>query len=104
MHPSLALRGDKELPAPGPETKTKGFLHMSKARRHRRMTLIMRSGFPLGENPLVLSHHCRGLMYSRPKSITLDAADIRPSSFLNGLTVSDRPSLNLLTDVRIDLI
>ncbi len=57
------------------------FLHMSKARRHCRVTLIMRSGFLLRENPLVLSHHCRGLMYSRPKGITLDAADIRPSSF-----------------------
>ncbi len=34
----------------------------------------------LKENPLVLSHHCRGLMYSRPKVITLDAAAIRPSS------------------------
>ncbi len=46
---------------------------MSKARRHRRVTLIMRNGFPLGVNPLDLSHHCRGLMYSRPKGITLDA-------------------------------
>ncbi len=42
-------------------------------------------GFPLWENPLVLSHHCRGLMYSRPKVITFDAADIRPSSFLKPL-------------------
>ncbi len=46
----------QELPAPGLETKTKGFLHMSKARRHRRMTLIMQSGFsprgePLGFEP-----------------------------------------------------
>ncbi len=62
---------------------------MSKARRHRRVTLIMRSGFPLWENPLVLSHHCRGLMYSRPIGITLDAAAIRPSSLWNCLTVSD---------------
>ncbi len=77
---------------------------MSKARRHRRVTLITRSGFPREENPLVLSHHCRGLMYSRPKGITLDAADIRPISFLNCLTVSDRPSLILLTDVSIDSI
>ncbi len=38
--------------AKGPETKTKGFLHMSKARRHRCVTLIMQSGFHLGENPL----------------------------------------------------
>ncbi len=90
--------------SPGPETRTKGFLHMSKARRHRRMTLIMQSGFPLGENPLVLSHHCRGLMYSRPKGITLDVAEFRPSSFWNCLIVSDRPSLSLLTNVRIDSI
>ncbi len=98
MHPLLALRGDKELPAPGPETRTKGFLHMFMARRHRHVTFIMWSGFPLGENPLVLSHHCRGLIYSRPKVITLDAADIRPSSFWNCLTVSGRPSLMVLTD------
>ncbi len=52
MHLSLKSRGDKELPAPGPETKTKGFLHMSKARRHCWVTLIMRSGFHLGENRL----------------------------------------------------
>ncbi len=56
----------------------------------------------VGINPMVLSHHCRGLTYSRPKCITLDAADIRPSNFLNCLTVSERPSLTLLTEVRID--
>jgi len=28
----------------------------------------------LNLNPLVLSHHCMGLMYRRPKVITLDAA------------------------------
>ncbi len=89
-------------PSTRPWDKNQGFLHMSKARRHRRMTLIMQSGFPLGENPLVLSHHCSYLMYSRPKGIMLVSADIRPSSFWNCLTVSDRPSLTLLTDVRID--
>ncbi len=46
----------QELPTPGLEPKTKGFLHMSKARRHRHVTLIMRSGFsprgePLGFEP-----------------------------------------------------
>ncbi len=46
----------QELPAPGLGTKTKGFLHMSKARSHRHVTLIMRSGFsprvePLGFEP-----------------------------------------------------
>ncbi len=41
----------QELPVPGLETKTKAFLHMSKARRHRRVTLIIRSGFsPRGES------------------------------------------------------
>ncbi len=87
-----------------PWDKNQGCLHMSKARRHRRVTLIMRSGFPLGENPLVLSHHCRGLMYSRPIDITLDAAAIRPSSLWNCLRVSDWPSLTLLTAARIDSI
>ncbi len=64
-------------PEPGP----KFFISASSPQGETSMTLIMRSGFPLGENPLVLSHHCRGLMYSRAKGITLDAADIRPSSF-----------------------
>ncbi len=91
-------------PSTGPWDKNQGCLHMSKARRQRRVTLIMRSGFPLGENPLVLSHHCRGLMYSRPIGITLDAAAIRPSSLWNCLTVSDWPSFTLLTVVRIDSI
>ncbi len=91
-------------PNTGPWDKNQGFLHMFKARRHRRVTLIMQSGFPLGENPLVLSHHGRGLMYSRPNGITLDAAAIRPSNFFYCLTVKDRPSLTLLTVVRIDSI
>ncbi len=59
--------------------KNQGFLHMSKTRRQRRVTVSMRSGFPLGENPLVLSHHCRGLIYSRPNVTTLDAAAIKLS-------------------------
>ncbi len=71
---------------------------------HRRVTLIMRNGLPLGENPLVLSHHCRGLMYSSPKGIMLDAAAIRPNSLWNCLTVSDWPSLILFTADRIDSI
>ncbi len=40
----------------------------------------MRSENPLRENPLVLSHHSRGLMFSRPRGITLETAAIRPSS------------------------
>ncbi len=65
---------------PRPWDKNQGFRHMSKALSQRRMTLSIRSGFPLGENPLVLSHHSRDLMYSRPKVTTLGAATIRPSS------------------------
>ncbi len=53
-----------------------GFFHITKARKHRRVTLIMRKGLPLRENPLVLSHHCRGLMYNSPKGIKLNAADL----------------------------
>ncbi len=56
------------------------------------------------KNPVVLSHHCKGLMYSRPKGITLDAAAIRPNSLWNCFTVSDWPSLTLLTVARIDSI
>ncbi len=48
MHPSLDLRGDKELPAPCPETRTKGFLHMSKARR---LDLDHAKCFPSGRTP-----------------------------------------------------
>ncbi len=53
-----------------------GFFHITKACKHRRVTLIMRQGLPLRENPLVLSHHCRGLMYNSPKGIMLNAADL----------------------------
>ncbi len=68
---ALTLQCTRQQGAPntGPWYKNQGFLHMFKACRHRRVTLIMRSRFPLGENPLVLSHHCRGLMYSRPIGI-----------------------------------
>ncbi|XDV44775.1 hypothetical protein PO909_013015 [Leuciscus waleckii] len=34
----------------------------------------MRNGLHLGENPLVLSHHCKGLMYSRPKGVCIGTA------------------------------
>ncbi len=53
-----------------------GFFHITKAHKHRLVTLIMRKGLPLGENPLVLSNHCRGLMYNSPKGITLNASAI----------------------------
>ncbi len=70
-HPSLALHDDML------HDRNQGFLHLSKARKHCCMTLIMWSRLPLGENPLVLSHHCKGIMYSRPKGITLDTAAIQ---------------------------
>ncbi len=86
MHLSLSLCSDKELSAPGPETRTKVF---STCLRHASIATWTCMQFTLGENPLVLSHHCRGLMYSRLKYITLDAAAIRHNSFWNCLTVSD---------------
>ncbi len=84
-----------EAPNTGPWDRNQSFFHITKARKHRRMTLIMQNGLPFWENPLVLSHHCRGLMYSSPKYITLDAAAIKPISLWNCLTVSDWPSLIL---------
>ncbi len=86
----------------GPWDKNQAFFHITKARKHRCVTLIMQKWFPLGENLLVLSHHCRGLMYSSPKGIMLDAAAIRPNSLWNCLTVSDWPSLILFTADRMD--
>ncbi len=72
-HASVAsITRRQGAPSTGPWDKNQGFLHISKACRHHRVTLSMRNGFPLGENPLVLSHHCGGLMYSWPKDITLD--------------------------------
>jgi len=68
------------VPSTGPWERNQGFLHITKVCRHRRVILIIRSGFPLGENPLVLSHHCKGLMYNRPNGIMLDSAAIKPSS------------------------
>ncbi len=84
-----------EAPNTGPWDRNQSFFHITKARKHRRVTLNMRNGLPFWENPLVLSHHCRGLMYSSPKYITLDAAAIKPISLWNCLTVSDWPSLIL---------
>jgi len=60
--------------------------------RQRCVTLIVWSGFPLMENPLVLSHHCSSLMYNRPQGIMLDAAAIKPNSLWNCFTVSSWPS------------
>ncbi len=88
-------------PNTGPCDRNHCFIHMSMARKHRRVTLIMLNGLPLGENPVVLSHHCKSLMCRRPKVITLDGAAIRPNSFWKSFTVSDWPSLTLLTVARI---
>ncbi len=93
-----------EAPNMGPWDSNQGFFHIIKARKHRRMTLIMRKGLPFGENPLVLSHHCRGLMYNSPKGIMLAAAAIRPNSLWNCLTVSDWSCLILFTADRMDSI
>ncbi len=93
-----------EAPNMGPWDRNQGFFHIIEARRHRHVTLIMRKGLPLGENPLVLSHHCRGLMCNSPKGIALDAAAIRPNSLWNYLTVSDWPSLILSTADRMKSI
>ncbi len=93
-----------EAPNTGPWYRNQGFFHITMACKHRRLTLIMRKGLPLGENPLVLSHHCRCLMYNSPNGITLDAAAKRPNSLWNCLTVSDWPSLILFTADRMDSI
>ncbi len=93
-----------EAPNTEPWDRNQGFFHITKARKHRCMTLIMRKGLPLWETPLVLSHHCRDLMYNSPKGIMLDAAAIRPNSLWNGLTVSDWPGLMLFTADRMDSI
>ncbi len=93
-----------EAPSTGPWDRNQGFFHITKARKRRRMTLTMQKGLPLGENPLVLSHHCRYLVYSSPTGIMLDAAAIRPNSLWNCLTVSDWPSLILFTADRMDSI
>ncbi|CAM4618537.1 unnamed protein product [Leuciscus chuanchicus] len=89
-------------PSTGPWDRNQGFFHITKARRHRRVTLIVRNGLPLGENPLVLSHHCRGLMCSSPKGIPLEAAAMRPNSLWNCLTVSSWSSFTLFTAARME--
>ncbi len=93
-----------EAPNMGPWDRNQGFFHTTKARKHRRMTLIMWKGVAPRGNLLVLSHHCMCLMYNSPKAITLDAAAIKPSSLWNCLTVSDWPSLILFTADRMDSI
>ncbi len=77
---------------------------MSKTRKHRRVTLIIQSGFsPRGESlgfepPLYGSHVQQAKRYHVGRSWH------QTQQFLKLLTVSDRPSLTLLTDVRIDSI
>lgn len=72
----------QEAPKTGLGRGTKALRH-DEARRQTRMTLIVRNVFLLGENPLVLSHHCMGLMYKRPKVTTLDTAAMRDTSLKN---------------------
>ncbi len=93
-----------EAPNMGPWDRNQGFFHITKARKHRRVTLIMWKGVAPRGNILVLSHHWMCLMYNSPKAITLDAAAIKPSSLWNCLTVSDWPSLILFTADRMDSI
>ncbi len=93
-----------DTPNTGPWDRNQGLFHMDRARRHRRVTLIIRNGFPLEENSLVFNHHCRGLMYRRPKGITLDAAAMSPSSLWNCFTVIAWPSFILETFARMDSI
>ncbi len=93
-----------EAPNMVPWDRNQGFFHITKACMHCRVTLIMRKGLPHWENPLVLSHHCRGLMYNIPKCIMLYAASVRPNSLWNCLTVSDWPSLVFFTADRMDSI
>ncbi len=93
-----------EAPNMGPWDRNQSSFHITKARKHRRVTLIMWKGVAPRGNPLVLSHHWMCLMYNSPKSITLDAAAIRPNSLWTCLTVSDWPSLILFTADRMDSI
>ncbi len=84
-HLSLASCDDMKLPTLDPGTGTKISSTLS---RHVSITAwpwLCEKGLPLRENPLVLSHHCRGLMYNSPKAVTLDAAAIRPNSLWNCL-------------------
>ncbi len=99
MHPSQALHDDKELPTQDPGTGTKASFLMTKARRHHHVTLTKRNGLPLRENPLVLSHQCRDLMYSRPKGITSDAAATRHNSPWNCWRLQESNQYEQETDV-----
>ncbi len=84
-----------DTPNTGPWDRNQGLFHMDRARRHRRVTQIIRNGFPLEENSLVFNHHCRGLMYRRPKGNTLDRAAMSPSCPWNCFTVIAWPSFIL---------
>ncbi len=81
-----------EAPNTGPWDRNQGFFYITKARKHRRVTLIMRKGLPLWEN------HCRGLMYNSLKGITLDSAAIRPNSLWNCLSFRELCSFHSRQD------
>ncbi len=107
-HLSLASCDKTKLPTWDPGTGTKV---ASTLTRHVSIAVwpwLCEKGFPRGATtfhiikvtrpPLHVSH------VQQSKSITLDAAALRPNSLWNSLTVSDRPSLILFTADRMDSI
>ncbi len=74
-----------EAPNMGPWNRNQGFFHVIKARKHRRVTLIMWKGVAPRGKPFGPESPLQGLMYNSPKAVTLDAAAIRPNSLWNFL-------------------
>lgn len=68
------------------------------------VTLTISLGFNRGWNPLFLSHHWKGPMYSKPNDITLAAAATRPSSTWHCWMEISWPNLRLPTMVRMESI
>lgn len=86
----------------GPWAKNQGFFHITRVRKYLCITLMMQKELSLGENPLVLSHRCNGLMFKRPKGMMFDAAAMSPKSLWNCLTLTAWPSLILPMAMKID--
>ncbi len=84
-HLLLASCDDMKLPTWDPGTGTKVSSTLSRHVSIDTWPWLCEKGLPLEENPLVLSHHCRGLMHNSPKAVLLDAAAIRPNSLWNCL-------------------
>ncbi len=78
----------------GPWDRNQGFVHITKARKHHRVTLIMWKGLPLWGKPFGFEPPLQGSHVQQYMSIT----------FWNCLTVSDWPSLILFTADRMDSI